>query len=86
MVDPRDEIQSSYVVVRIECSACGADIEVDDVEIIVRGPGDRPCGGRFSLPDGCEINAPEPGALCGVGVTCVECNGVPKKRKKKDQS
>ena len=83
MADPRELIESSFATVRIDCSSCGVEGAIDDVEFVVRSPGEHPYGHRFDLPEGWTINAPEDGALCGVGLTCAECNGsAPKKRKR----
>jgi len=78
--DRRELVESSFATVRIECSSCGGEAEID-VEFVVQSPGEHPYGHRFDLPEGWTINAPE-GALCGVGLTCAECNGTPKKRKR----
>jgi len=74
MPNPRDSVEASFASITITCSGCGADAEIDDVEICTTYPGETPQGHRFSLPDGWTINKPENGALCGTGVTCTECN------------
>lgn len=85
MADPRDEIESSFAAVTISCSGCGAAVDIEDVEFVVRSPGERPYGHRFDLPEGWTINAPEDGALCGIGISCDECSGnaKPKRRGRK---
>lgn len=82
MADPRELVEASFAAVWIECSACGEQVEIDDVEFVVKYPGAHPYGHHFDLPKGWTINAPENGALCGVGLTCAACNGAPGKRKK----
>jgi hypothetical protein len=85
VADPRDEIESSFTTVSVSCSECGAAVDIEDVEIVTRWVGDQPHGHHFDLPDGWTLNKPEGSALCGIGISCDECSGnaKPKKRGKK---